>query len=301
MEGRGVTNYSSDKPSYGFSTATTEFDDALVSRGIVTFEQAMLAKGASPAEALRLTKLHEQGQEIMTGGQATTKNVDGSFYEQVADGNDTALNGSTDDDDEEFMSKYRQMRLREMKSERINHVRPNKHGDVVHIARSDWNREVNEASNDGMWVIVTLSRSSSCLSERHDELCDKVQSIIVELADRFQDIKFVSIPSNSAIKNWPVENLPTLFCYRFGKLQHQLIGIGAFGGSSVNCERVEWKLAKLGILETELELDPEPTNITYCATRSHPYTSKASSAFGGTGYGLATRRDCESSDYSDVD
>jgi hypothetical protein len=49
MEGRGVTNYSTGKPSYGFSSATTEFDDALTSRGIVTFEQAMIAKGATPA------------------------------------------------------------------------------------------------------------------------------------------------------------------------------------------------------------------------------------------------------------
>ena len=57
MDGRGVTNYSTDKPSYGFSTATTEFDDALMSRGVVTFEQAMIAKGASPQEARRLSEM----------------------------------------------------------------------------------------------------------------------------------------------------------------------------------------------------------------------------------------------------
>jgi hypothetical protein len=245
--------------------------------------------------------LHEHGQDVTTGCHATTKIVDGRFDEQLADGNDSVSDGSADADDEQFMSKYRQMRLKEMKSEGINNIYPNKYGDVIYIARPDWKREVNEASYNGLRVIVTLSRSSSCLSERHDELCDKVQEIIVELADRFQDIKFVSIPSNSAVENWPVENLPTLFCYRFGKLQHQLIGIGALGGSGVNCERVEWRLAKLGILETELEEDPEPSNITSCATRSHPYTGKSSSAFGGTGCGLATGRDAESSDYSDVD
>ncbi|KAL3776322.1 hypothetical protein HJC23_011647 [Cyclotella cryptica] len=301
MEGRGVTNYSSDKPSYGFSTATTEFDDALISRGIVTFEQAMLAKGASPAEALRLTKLHEKEQETSSRSHVSKKNVDGSLDEQLGERSDTVSDGSTDGDDQEFISKYRQMRLKEMKHEETNPIHAKKYGELIFIARSDWNREVNEASQDGQWVIVNLSRSSSCLSQRHDEMCDKVQEIIVGLADRFEGIKFVSIPSNSAIENWPAENLPTLFCYRFGKLQHQLIGIGAFGGSGVNLERVEWRLAKLGVLETELEEDPKPSNRTSCSTRSNSYTGMTSSAFGGTGCRLATRREDDESDYDNVD
>jgi hypothetical protein len=46
----------------------------------------------------------------------------------------------------------------------------------------------------------------------------------------------------------------TLFCYRFRKLQHQLIGVGSFGGSHVTTDIVEWRLlAKLGVLETDLE------------------------------------------------
>jgi hypothetical protein len=291
MEGRGVTNYSTDKPSYGFSTATTEFDDALISRGIVTFEQAMLAKGATPTEALRLRELHEREER--------ESDANGCLDKQIGDRNDSLSDSSIEDDHDEFMNKYRQMRLKEIKSEEKKHRQSNKYGDVLHIARSDWNREVNEASKDGLWVIVNLTRSSSCLSERHDEVCDKVQEIMVELADLFEDIKFVSIPSNSAIENWPPENLPTLFCYRFGKLQHQLIGVGSFGGSHVTTDVVEWRLAKLGVLETDLEEDPEPSHVTH-SNRSQSYRGKLSSAFGGTGSRLATTRDGDS-DYDDVD
>ena len=57
MEGRGVTNYSTEKPAFAFSTRTTEFDDALVERNIVTLEQAFMAKGASEKEAQRLAAL----------------------------------------------------------------------------------------------------------------------------------------------------------------------------------------------------------------------------------------------------
>lgn len=39
MQGRGVTNYSTSKPTHELTTATTEFDDALLERGIINFEQ----------------------------------------------------------------------------------------------------------------------------------------------------------------------------------------------------------------------------------------------------------------------
>lgn len=287
MEGRGVTNYSTNKPSYGFSTATTEFDDALISKGIVTFEQAMIAKGASPEEALRLAELHEHELSTISNdfddvsGRQNNK-------KQSANGNRSASDDSAEeDDDQDFIKQYRQMRLKELKAH------SKKYGGVLHITKSDWNREVNEASKDGLWVIVNLARSSSCLSEGHDELCDKAQQIMIELADRFDGIKFVSIPSNSAIENWPVENLPTLFCYQFGKLQHQLIGIAAFGGVGMTRERVEWRLAKLGVLQTELEGDPKPSSSSYSRQQHSNIMCTTAGRF-------ATESDDES-DYENVD
>jgi hypothetical protein len=256
MEGRGVTNYSVDKPSYGYSTETTEFDDALLSRGIITFEQAMIAKGATPTEALRLSQLHENEQRSTSSSHDVSPK---SIQNEVGNGNHGCSDESIEDD-EQFMKNYREKRLKELKSREEGKQRRTKFGDVLHIARSDWNREVNEASMDGLWVLVNLTRSSSCVSPRHDELCDKVQQIMEQLADRFEGIKFVSIPSNSAIENWPVQNLPTLFCYRYGKLQHQLIGVDAFGGVGLNIDRVEWRLACLGVVETDLREEPEPSH-----------------------------------------
>lgn len=262
MEGRGVTNYATGTPSYAFSTETTEFDDALISKGIVTFEQAMIAKGATPYEARRLAEINQVSD--LDGQSAGMKQHDehnGEDNQHVGDGHDDESDGTIDEDehdehDESFLRKYRHMRIDEMRNGRRQ-----EYGDIIPIAKSDWNREVNEASKSGLWVVVSLTRSTSSLSHAHDTICDKVEEITKVLADKFVNVKFVSIPSTSAIENWPPENLPTLFCYRYGKMQHQLIGIDAMGGAGINAGRLEWRLAMLGVVETELEDDPRPSRI----------------------------------------
>ena len=89
MEGRGVTNYAPETPSYAFSTATTEFDDALISKGIVSFEQAMIAKGASPREARRLAEINEEsGRDIQLGTNRRGENGDTRDIRQSGDGHD---------------------------------------------------------------------------------------------------------------------------------------------------------------------------------------------------------------------
>lgn len=284
MEGRGVTNYVAGKPAYGFSTATTEFDDALISKGIVTFEQAMIAKGASPLEARRLTDLKESVDSGIQSG--LTNNDDSSNIQQLGDGHDDDSDASSEDENEEqFIRKYRQVRISEMKK-----GRKQEYGDVIPISRPDWNREVNEASRNGLWVLVNLTRNLSSPSIAHDEICDKVEEMTKCLADKFLDVKFVSIPSNSAVENWPPENLPTLFCYRYGKMQHQLIGIDSMGGSGINSGRLEWRLAILGVLETELQEDPSSDRIDHIPSGDKNSMSK-----------LATTRDYDTDDYDDID
>jgi hypothetical protein len=294
MEGRGVANYEAGTPSYGFSIATTEFDDALISRGIVTFEQAMIAKGASPSEARRLTELNAMGEgDVLSGLNANCFN-DSSNIRRLGDGHDIESHASDDinddDDDDEFIKKYRENRIHELKTGTNQ-----EYGDVIPISRPDWNREVNEASKTGLWVLVNLTLCSTSHSVTHDEICYKVEDVTKLLASKFVNVKFVSIPSTAAIEDWPVDNLPTIFCYRYGKMQHQLIGIETLGGAGVNAGRLEWRLALLGVVQTELEEDPRPSrteNIVFNSDRGQ---------FGGGMSKLATTRQYESDDFDDVD
>lgn len=286
-----MTNYASGTPSYAFSTETTEFDDALISRGIVSFEQAMIAKGASPKEAHRLAEISQGSCRDIPPCIIQHDECGKQDILQVGDGHDDVFDGINDDEedenDENFLIRYRRMRIDEIKSGKRQ-----EYGDVIPIARQDWNREVNEASKSGLWVVVNLSRSSTSLSHTHDTICDKVEEITRNLADKFVHVKFISIPSTSAIDNWPPENLPTLFCYRYGKMQHQLVGIHAMGGAGVNAGRLEWRLARLGVLPVELEEDPRPSRIENCSP---------SGGFRGAMSRLTTSRDSDVDDFDDID
>ena len=66
MEGAGVTNYNVDKPSYAYTTATTQFDDALLAHGVVNRTQTITAKGASVAQAQELLAAEKQEQQQAT-------------------------------------------------------------------------------------------------------------------------------------------------------------------------------------------------------------------------------------------
>uniref|UniRef100_A0A7S4JX89 Phosducin domain-containing protein n=1 Tax=Odontella aurita TaxID=265563 RepID=A0A7S4JX89_9STRA len=305
QEGRGLANYSTDRPSYGFSTATTQFDDALMKRGIVTFEQAMIAKGATPHEARRLAHLKfrtgcERGNDVGAAGKidGVAERRDGG-----ADEDENDVGGPDQDDDEDFLERYREKRFRELKHQSFRRP-PTGYGDVLPISRSDWTREVNDASSGGRWVVVHLTPGSLPLrSPLHLDTCRVVEEAVGSLARRFHEVKFVSIPAASANESWPAERLPTLFCYRDGRLRDQMVGVEEFGGWGVTEGRVEWRLAGRGVLESELDSDPEPHRATVKCSSDAEQGGKGGSRFQGGMAQWATGRGCDesASDYDDVD
>jgi hypothetical protein len=259
MEGRGVTNYAGGKPSYAFSTSTTEFDDALMQRGIVTFEQAMMAKGASAEEAKRLATARDvkKGEAAIVVGECESGEEE-----------------DYSEDDDEFLQRYRQKRLEELKtSKSITTTTTLLFGEVMHIARPDWGREVNDDSQK-VWVVVVLTS--------HDvERTGCAEEAVQVLAQKFADVKFVSIPSNAAIANWPDERLPTIFLYRHGKLQQEFIGMKR----NISANELEWTLAECQALETTLEQAPSENIQTSVRGRGY-----GSNVFGGTMSQLQTGR-----------
>jgi len=306
MAGRGAINYSTSKPSCPYSTSTTEFDDALLSRGIITFEQAMLAKGASVDEALRLTALNCSSSSNLQPTKETQLNSNSNSDNEDVCTDDYVTSGSDDEkDDRQFLENYRKMRLSQLEGEfPYAKDNPKFFGQVMPINRTDWNCEVNDASEDGTWVVIhlTAQNSSPASHPLHLDICYLMENeIIPELAHKFTEVKFVSIPSTSAIPNWPEHNLPTIFCYRYGKLQHQLLGLKDVGGACLNTGRVEWRLAQLGVIQTQLEHDPKPTlsNASFCNESVN--LKSGMSRFGGGMATLATQRGGDESDYDDVD
>jgi len=283
MQGRGITNYSTN-PSHSFTTQTTEFDDALLKRNIITFEQAMMAKGATFEEAKLLSEAKKEKDEAIS--QKSVCRVENKTFD-------------LDENDQAELEEYRSKRLTQLQ-----------HGNVIPISRTEWNHEVNEASYS-QWVVIILTSTSSApnLIPHHRDLCVKVeQEIIPHLAGKFSEVKWISIPSKSAIENWPDDNLPTLFCYRQGKMQCQLVGLGDFG--NLNADSLEFKLGNMGVVESDLEMNPEAMN-NYNEQNSRgrngngngneQTNSYGRSKFKGGMSTFATASDEGCSDYDDVD
>ena len=232
MEGQGVTNYQPGKSSYGYSARTTEFDDACIQRGILTHEQAIFSKGASSEEAFRLAGLRNSIA-------CEQESIDDDGNEQ---GNEKADGDDEDEDDylledDEFLDRYRQQRLEELQEENSKVKGKNiEFGEVVLISRDEWNRHVNEDSMKH-WVVV-------CLTSSDTERTGRVEEAVRQLAGDYRMTKFVLIPSRSAIPNWPDSNLPSIFLYRHGKMQLELLRLSP----ETNVEELEGTLRDSGVL-----------------------------------------------------
>lgn len=152
-------------------------------------------------------------------------------------------------------------------------------GSVIPISRPEWSHEVNDASQKS-WVVVNLVSSDS-------ERTGCVENAIRTLAAKYPRVKFVAIPYRSAIANWPEANLPSLFLYRHGSMQHQMVKMAMV----MSVDQLEWKLAEKDVLETDLTEEPhdEPNYDT---------TSRYG-IFGGKMSRLSTQGSEE--DYDDVD
>lgn len=195
MEGQGVINYNTDKTSYAISASTTQFDDELIRRRVITREQAIAAKGASIADA-----------------QALANPIQAPHWSPRED------NDSDDDDeylDDGFLEQYREQRMNELHQQQNKRQEGTFFGEAVLISRTEWQVEVNDAS-EKVWVVV-------CLTSSDTEKTGCVEEIIRSMARTRPGIKFVLISSQSAIPNWPEDNLPSLFLYRHGKMQNELL------------------------------------------------------------------------------
>jgi len=149
-----------------------------------------------------------------------------------------------DEVDEDSMEVLRKRRLAELKRQAAR----NKYGKVLNIHEPEWKREVTEAEPD-VWVVVNLHSFG-----RHE--CRLIDGIHDQLASKFKDVKFVRIEGKQAIRNYPDENCPTLLVYLKGQVKLQLVGINAMGGMKASANSLEWVLAKIGAVKTELSEDP---------------------------------------------
>ncbi|XP_071988115.1 phosducin-like protein 2 [Engystomops pustulosus] len=151
------------------------------------------------------------------------------------------------EEDEKAIQIYRQKRIKELKMLQKTQI----YGELYEIIENQYVKEVTHAKDD-VWVVLHLYRS--CLP-----MCDLLNNHLKILAKKFPETKFLKTIADRYIPNYLDACLPTLLIYKNGQVKGRFIGMDQCGGNGVTPEELEWKLADVGAIESDLEEDPRKT------------------------------------------
>ncbi|KFR07868.1 Phosducin-like 2, partial [Nipponia nippon] len=150
-----------------------------------------------------------------------------------------------DEADRKAIEMYMQQCLQEWKClQRIQ-----KYGELREICGEQYVKEVTNAPED-VWVIIHLYRSSI-------PMCLLVNEHLSLRARKFPEVKFLKAIVNSCIQNYYDRYLRTILVYKTGEIKGGFIGAAECGGIYLKVEELEWKLAEVGAIETDLEENPQ--------------------------------------------
>uniref|UniRef100_A0A7S3JXT9 Phosducin domain-containing protein n=2 Tax=Aureoumbra lagunensis TaxID=44058 RepID=A0A7S3JXT9_9STRA len=230
----------------------TQWDEVLMSKGIVTRDQCLLAKGFTPEQVLDIYAEEAQNAAEATRMRAAREALvshpgESATIEELDELEEDELYA-----DDAALAKYREARMRELKEAQER----NRYGTVENIGREDWMREVNDASQD-TWVLVHLYED--CI-----EACQILDAMLVGLAKEYRALKFVRIRARAAVENWPEDKVPVLFLYYHGEMKHQLFG------HTDRRLRTDFTLANLKQLLTPFGIF-DSTNTTTDSSRSKSF------------------------------
>eukprot|EP00123_Amoebidium_parasiticum_P001191 comp122361_c0_seq1/m.49011 comp122361_c0_seq1/g.49011 ORF comp122361_c0_seq1/g.49011 comp122361_c0_seq1/m.49011 type:complete len:231 (-) comp122361_c0_seq1:16-708(-) len=151
-----------------------------------------------------------------------------------------------DEDEERILQRMRQRRLQELRQAGLQHF-----GRIMQLrTKTDFLDEVWNTA--GVWVVCMLDQEGN-------SNCALLYRALQEVASKFPTVKFCRIPADAAIPGYPSDRLPTLLVYRDGKVQHQYVGLGPFGGPRLTPDDIEWELAQANLISTDLEESPHIT------------------------------------------
>jgi hypothetical protein len=140
---------------------------------------------------------------------------------------------------DDFILKYTEERKKQLQTLSF--------GSMQEISLPDYEKQVTQASKNS-WVIVFLYQN-------YINICQKLDSILSDLAARFHQIKFVKIQATRCIpskyfklkKDYPDKNVPTIILYHEENVVTQLVGSGAVGGSGLSMEKMVHTLRSFGV------------------------------------------------------
>lgn len=209
----------------GREVETTEWEDVLVKKGIVSEREEVRVRRELRAEAQSRT------EEVVD----VAADLERKTLAQL----DTA---EDDFDDADAIDKLRRLRLAELKEEAARE----RFGEVYPLAKADFVRDVSEASKE-LWVVVEMFKDGIRESTKCSEL-------LREVAAQQKACKFMRIRSTDCVEGWPDSSVPCLFLYHEGVMQEQIVGLDFCGGPErATAATMEFALSQHGVFKTDLK------------------------------------------------
>ena len=162
---------------------------------------------------------------------------------RLEDKNLEELNALEDEEEDEFLQKYRWVQMDKLSSGLSNFRNSNQRlaelskitktsvfNQVYHLQKPDYSKDVTEASQNALVLVhLTSSLGTNVESRLLTELWR-------ELATKYGDIKFCEIQANMCIEGYPEKNTPTILIYSKGNINRQLITLRELKGISTRLQ-----------------------------------------------------------------
>ncbi|KAF9982985.1 Phosducin-like protein 3 [Mortierella antarctica] len=165
--------------------------------------------------------------------EAIAKRDAKNYEEKTVDELDELLD-EANEDEERMLMEYRLNMIKQELSE-------DKFGEIQHIYKTDFVREVSDASKD-VWVVAYLYKE-------YLPVCKLMGAHLATVAARNKATKFVKIIGDQCIPDYPDRNLPTLLIYGQGDMKAQLVGAAPLGGMNMKPEDIEAYLRRVGAIK----------------------------------------------------
>lgn len=201
-------------------TEDTEWNDILRAHGIIP------ERPKSPTEELE--RLLEENVKRQHDNRLEHKTLD-------------ELDALEDEEDEEFLEEYKKKRFEQLQQLQ----QKSKFGSVLPITKPEYEEEVTIAS-ENCYVFVHMSLQLAIQSRL-------LSLIMVGLAHKYPEIKFVDIPANRCVENYPESNCPTIMVYHKKNIVKQFITLTQLGGSDCKSTDIENVLVDVGAVDVANE------------------------------------------------
>lgn len=201
------------------TTETTEFEDILVSKGIIDERPEIMIEKMIKQEMLARGEVEpDTAEEILS--KLSLKQLD----------------AAEDDYDEDILAKIRRERVEQIHAQQ----KREKFGMVLPLVRQEFISSVTEASKDN-WVVCELYSTGI-------EASLIMTQLLRQVAEKHRTVKFVRILSTDCVENWPDSRVPCLLLYNEGRMQRELVGMGHCGGAEkATVKSLEESLTSAGV------------------------------------------------------